>query len=85
MSFNREVGVWVRRRVVTRPPSVEADTINCSLWGGDGRVAAGLSMVCILAFSGAASLKRKKSLWSVTDLIYKEIASTSVEGEKRKP
>ena len=77
--------MWVRRRELTRPPWVEADTINRWLWGGDETVAAGLSMVCILAFSGAASLKRKKSVWSVTDLIYKEIASASVEGEKRKP
>lgn len=60
-----------------------ASTINCSLWGGDETVAAGLSVVCILTFSEAASLKRKKSLWSVTDLICKEIASASVEGKKK--
>lgn len=53
--------------------------------GGDETVAAGLSMVCILAFFGAAPLKRRKSLWSVTDFIYKEIASTAVEEKKRKP
>lgn len=71
--------------MLTRPPWVEADTINCSLWGGDETVAAGLNIVCILTFSEAASLKRKKSLWSVTDLIYKEIAFTSVEGKKENP
>lgn len=85
MSFNRDVGVWVRRRVLARPPWVGADTPNCSLGGGGERIAVGVSVVCILAFSGAASLKRKTSLWSETDLIYKERASKSVEGKRENP
>lgn len=58
------------------------DTINCSLWGGDEAVAAGLSLVCTSTSSGTAALKRKKSLWSGTDLTYTEAASTKVEGKK---
>lgn len=39
MSFSRDAGAWVRRRVLARSLWVEADAVNHSLWDGDETVA----------------------------------------------